>query len=377
MNASTKIAMPQSFTEDVNIGRLGRCVNHANCDVALSGQVLVIEDRGRFLCPSCGGGLEAVSPLKARSRQGVSVVIMAGSFAAAAALGIAVAGMELAGTQGTTPAPSPQPAAPRVAAAPPPVAVPAPATRPVPLALPSRPAPAEAPVEEADLPIAIAPALPPQVQTTALRSPGTVFVRAAPVQARPLPAPRSPAAEPPTRFATLEPAPRVPGNEAALRPPSIETAPVKPAPQARPVALAPLVPAPAPVQPRIAPQDPTVVRPQAAASAPAPVKPAQPPVKSGPDRPFTPAAISGGQPSYPDLLLATATRGTVNVTCRIEPDGRPTACQAKTLRGHRAFSNAVTSWLSSGNVRFSPILRDGKPVAEQHSWNIEFDPPAD
>jgi hypothetical protein len=344
MNADTLIALPQSFPDTMNIGRLGRCMNQARCDLALSGQVLVIEDRGQFLCPSCGGPLASVSPRKAPSHHGRSAMIMAGSFAAAVALGLAVAGMELSGGHSNGSAAT-APAAPSLAPS---------AARPAPTAASAPPqarpvnhgAPASGPVEQADLPEAIAPVMP--VEAPPLRDPAPSTLRASPVQARPLPAPHEQILSAGAARQAVETAPAL-----SLSPPRAMQLP-QPHPAAAPIA-----------HPLTADAAPALVRPGGNAQLAA---------KPGLDRPFSSLPVSGGQPSYPDALIASGTRGIVNISCRIEADGRPTGCQARTVRGNRAFSNAVAAWLASGRVRFAPILRNGTPVTEQHAWNVVFDP---
>jgi hypothetical protein len=43
-------------------------------------------------------------------------------------------------------------------------------------------------------------------------------------------------------------------------------------------------------------------------------------------------------------------------------------------QGGVGFNNAVMSWLRSGQVRFAPILRNGEPTSEVHSWSMTFEP---
>jgi hypothetical protein len=107
------------------------------------------------------------------------------------------------------------------------------------------------------------------------------------------------------------------------------------------------------------------------AVSPAPAQVAAAPAPSGPSRGFSPRAIAGGAPVYPD---STDSLGRVTVSCRIETDGSPVGCRVLNVHGGAAFGTAVRSWLGSGSVRFAPILHNGQPVAETHQWTVNFQP---
>jgi hypothetical protein len=97
-------------------------------------------------------------------------------------------------------------------------------------------------------------------------------------------------------------------------------------------------------------------------------------VSSTQNRNFSATPIAGGEPAFPESAESQRIGGLVRVTCRIETNGTPSACEADAVRGGHSFRNAIVSWLKSGSVRFSPILRHGQPVAEVQSWDIAFSP---
>lgn len=92
------------------------------------------------------------------------------------------------------------------------------------------------------------------------------------------------------------------------------------------------------------------------------------------NRDFSAAPVAGGEPAFPESAESQGVLGLVRVTCRIETNGTPANCEANAVRGGHSFSNAILLWLKSKPVRFAPILRHGQPVAEVHSWDIEFSP---
>jgi TonB family protein len=114
----------------------------------------------------------------------------------------------------------------------------------------------------------------------------------------------------------------------------------------------------------------------AAKPAPAPVKVAtvQPPAPKGPTRGFSATPISGGAPSYPSAYESDGRVGRVTVSCLITSSGSPSGCHVVSSQGGIGFNNAALSWLHSGEVRYAPILRDGEPRSEEHSWSISFQP---
>ncbi len=93
------------------------------------------------------------------------------------------------------------------------------------------------------------------------------------------------------------------------------------------------------------------------------------------DRGFTPVAIAGGAPAYPNDYIHDHRTGEVSLSCRIEQDGQPTGCIVHDLQGGRRFAEAAVNWLNSGAVHFAPILRGGRPVTQQEHWTVSFRPP--
>jgi protein TonB len=84
--------------------------------------------------------------------------------------------------------------------------------------------------------------------------------------------------------------------------------------------------------------------------------------------------VSGGSPPYPSELENDGRAGSVTVSCRIETNGYPAGCRVVSARGGEPFKGAVLGWLNSGRVRYEPILKNGKPVAENHQWSVQFQP---
>jgi hypothetical protein len=95
---------------------------------------------------------------------------------------------------------------------------------------------------------------------------------------------------------------------------------------------------------------------------------------AGPSRGFSASPISGGAPPYPAELESDARRGQVTVNCRIETDGSPAGCHVISVKGGTPFKGAVLSWLNSGRVKYAPVIRNGQAVAENHQWNLQFEP---
>jgi hypothetical protein len=128
-------------------------------------------------------------------------------------------------------------------------------------------------------------------------------------------------------------------------------------------------------QPQAVPAAPQAAPPVVVATLQPPVpKRAPAPVPSGPTRGFSTRPVAGGSPAYPSELESDDRSGSVTVSCHIQADGRPAGCRAVSARGGEPFKGAVLGWLNSGRVRYEPILRNGKPVAETHEWTVQFQP---
>lgn len=112
------------------------------------------------------------------------------------------------------------------------------------------------------------------------------------------------------------------------------------------------------------PGAPLVTRP----SAPTPA-PAAPVI---PDHAFSARAISGGSPTYPEQYADSPRPGNVTVSCTIETDGRPVGCKVLSSQGGSAFATETLRWLSSSSVRYSPAVRNGQPVSEEHVWTVKY-----
>ena len=97
-------------------------------------------------------------------------------------------------------------------------------------------------------------------------------------------------------------------------------------------------------------------------------------VPTGPTRGFSPAAVAGGSPAYPSAYENEGRVGKVTVSCLITESGAPSGCHIVSAQGGAGFSNAAMGWLRSGEVRFRPILRNGEPKSEEHSWSMSFEP---
>jgi periplasmic protein TonB len=62
----------------------------------------------------------------------------------------------------------------------------------------------------------------------------------------------------------------------------------------------------------------------------------------------------------------------VTVSCTIQTDGRPADCKVLSSQGGAAFAAATLRWLSSPSVRYSPAIRNGQPVSEEHVWVVKY-----
>jgi TonB family protein len=116
---------------------------------------------------------------------------------------------------------------------------------------------------------------------------------------------------------------------------------------------------------------------QAGAATPSAPPPGLPPARTaqtGESRGFSSVPVEGGSPSYPDAYEADGRTGRVTVSCTISASGSPGGCRVVSSQGGIGFNNAVLSWLRSGRVRFAPILRNGEPQTETHSWTLNFQP---
>jgi TonB family protein len=113
---------------------------------------------------------------------------------------------------------------------------------------------------------------------------------------------------------------------------------------------------------------------RAAAAAPPPAKLASAAPVLGPTRGFSPNPIAGGAPVYPSAYEGEGRIGHVTVSCLITGGGSPTGCHVVASQGGIGFNNAALAWLRSGRVRFNPILRNGQPTSEEHSWSMSFEP---
>ncbi len=95
------------------------------------------------------------------------------------------------------------------------------------------------------------------------------------------------------------------------------------------------------------------------------------PPHAAPERPFSTRVLAGGAPVFP-ASYDESRPGAVTVQCTIEEDGAPSLCHVLKTVGGSAFGKSVQSWLSSGRVRFRPVVSGGQAVASEESWTIVF-----
>ena len=148
-----------------------------------------------------------------------------------------------------------------------------------------------------------------------------------------------------------------------------QTDPLSVAPPPPPPPLPPPLPLPLPL-PRLTPL-PRV-------AAPSPRLEPLPTLSEAPpaiDRGFSPATLSGGVPPYPVDYVHDGRIGEVSLSCTIEASGEPSHCKVQDVAGGRRFAEAAVDWLNSGAVHYAPILRHGRPIAEEAHWTIRFRPP--
>jgi hypothetical protein len=335
--------------------RIGRCANELFCSIASAGEDVLARDGEAFVCPKCGKPLFDGPAAQGRTAQravliGVAVVTLtAGGFIIGRGL--------VVGPPAQTPEPAQmiRPASvASVAAAPqatppgtPPTTTPAPA----PLAQPAAPS---TPQPASNLAVAA-----PASQPTAMPSPPRITPALAALTPQPVPSVVAAAPAPPPASQATRPVPQ----KVALLTPS------------RPITEKP--PAAAPPQlvppPTAAPAPPP--KPQVVLSTPTPPRAAEPAAPRGDDRPFHAAPVAGGAPVYPHAYEEDGRAGSVTISCTIQTSGFPSGCRVLNVQGGSAFSAAVIKWVSSGRVRFAPILRNGQPVAETHQWAVSFAAP--
>jgi TonB family protein len=91
--------------------------------------------------------------------------------------------------------------------------------------------------------------------------------------------------------------------------------------------------------------------------------------------PSSSPAIGSSKPEYPEQYQDSGRAGTVQVTCTIEADGRPTNCSLDSVTGGSAFGSVVMAWLRSGQVHYRPAIRSGVAVAAQTRLSVHFTAP--
>lgn len=92
---------------------------------------------------------------------------------------------------------------------------------------------------------------------------------------------------------------------------------------------------------------------------------------AGLDRPFSTQTLVGGTPVFPASYNPHRS-GRVTVSCMIGTDGSPSGCLTVWEQGGNLFATAVQAWLNSGQVKFQPALRQGRPEARRESWTVVF-----
>jgi TonB family protein len=385
--------------------RTGRCTNDLYCSFASAKQNLQVPLESQFVCPQCGKPLSVPPPVKRAFTPGatliisVLVVIGAGSFAAGALLNRPAAppAFATAAAHAAIPAvvpprpaaapasvPSP-PASAAVVTAPPP-ALPPPVTAP-PKAAPHVTAPAvtvwAAPVAPTPAPVPPRPVPPPAVTPRAQTAPPVQLAMAqtpatAQLQAQLQAQARLQADAARQAARQAEQDKRAAAAQAAAQKQKLLQlqaqdqkrrallAKAQADAQARAAAQAAAA--------RQAGQQAAPARLAAQQDAPKPAPPPPAPKHTGETRGFSSVPIEGGTPAYPDAYESDGRTGRVTVSCTISTSGSPGGCRVVASEGGVGFNNAVLGWLRSGRVRFAPILRDGKPQTETHSWSVNFQP---
>jgi len=95
-----------------------------------------------------------------------------------------------------------------------------------------------------------------------------------------------------------------------------------------------------------------------------------------PTPPFDkPHQIAGSpMPAFPGGAKAHA--ASVGAACTVGADGALSGCKITNSAGDVAFDKAVLDWLTGGaGPVMQPRYENGQPVAEIHTWQINFQPP--
>ncbi len=88
-----------------------------------------------------------------------------------------------------------------------------------------------------------------------------------------------------------------------------------------------------------------------------------------------PAAVTGTEGDAAKLPAPSPSHGLMKVACTIELTGVPSHCQVKSAHGTKSGSGAVLSWLTSGQVRYAPAYKDGKPIVAIRELTVSYRPP--
>jgi hypothetical protein len=336
----------------------GRCKNELFCAVATAGDVVRVPVGSRFVCSYCGNTLVEVPA--ARRRIGVRTAAFIGGGMGLAGLCLFAIGAMIGGETpaAATVAPATARSAPRHVA----------------VATPDL-APAEVQAQAAAVPtqVIVAMAEPVQMLTAPDRQTAARLARRTGMLVFSPPVPVTPAiAETPVRKV-----PPVPPAKAADAGTGAATGHTMPASGSLEATLEAL---PSPTSATAAPSESDALNDAQVKKQAELAHPPEPPqaaiVATGPTRPFVPRAVTGSAPRYPVAYETDGSNriGRVLVSCRIDTSGAPSACHLVSTDGGSRFGSSVMNWLGSGSVRFAPILRDGKAVAETQQWSIDFTP---
>ncbi len=75
------------------------------------------------------------------------------------------------------------------------------------------------------------------------------------------------------------------------------------------------------------------------------------------------------------LPAPSPAHGLMKIACTIELTGVPSHCQVQSAQGTRSGASAVLNWLTSGQVRYAPTLKNGKPVVATRELTVSYRPP--
>ncbi len=91
--------------------------------------------------------------------------------------------------------------------------------------------------------------------------------------------------------------------------------------------------------------------------------------------PATAAKPPSADEAMAHLPPPSPVNGVLEADCAIELTGVPNDCRIVRVRGTRSGVDAVMGWLVSGQVKYAPSLKNGRPAVERRVLVVNYQPP--